>query len=65
VHVFDTFWSDDAEKALMHGPTYMACAGLCRGQRLARLFERERGCNRSPTSAPDGRRTGAVPGFTA
>ena len=35
--VFDAFWSDDPDHALMHGPTYMANrAGLRRGQRLAR-----------------------------
>jgi adenosylmethionine-8-amino-7-oxononanoate aminotransferase len=27
--VFDAFWSDDPEKALMHGPTYMANALGC------------------------------------
>jgi adenosylmethionine-8-amino-7-oxononanoate aminotransferase len=41
-HVFDTFWSDDPGKALMHGPTYMANALACAAANASLdLFERE------------------------
>lgn len=41
-HVFDTFWSDDSKKALMHGPTYMANALACAAANASLdLFERE------------------------
>jgi adenosylmethionine---8-amino-7-oxononanoate aminotransferase len=40
--IFDAFWSDDPEKALMHGPTYMANAlGCAAANASLDLFERE------------------------
>ena len=40
--VFEAFWSDDASKALMHGPSYMANALACAAANASLdLFERE------------------------
>jgi adenosylmethionine-8-amino-7-oxononanoate aminotransferase len=40
--VFDAFWSDDPQKALMHGPTFMANAlGCAAANASLDLFERE------------------------
>ncbi len=60
-HVFDAFWSDDPNAALMHGPTYMANPLACAAANASLDLFEDGGWRANVARIAEGLRTGLEP----